>query len=165
MLSFPKLHTGIPTIDQQWEKLVRRFQEFIQGHPVTNAEVVAMAIGDVVYIGEGVRQAYLAQGDSAKHADFAGVMGEPTAASARGIMQTSDVQLVHMEDALTPVGGNDVYVSASTAGRGTNVAPVGVGEFVSKFGIIVDASMYVTVTYPYCKVLIHRCCTPNEIIG
>ncbi len=31
MLSYPKLHTGIPTIDQTWEKLIYTLQQFVQG--------------------------------------------------------------------------------------------------------------------------------------
>lgn len=160
MLSYPKLHTGIPTIDQTWEKLIYTLQQFVQGHPVTVA--AGAEIGDVVYMGAGVRQAVPAIATSSAAADWAGVMGEPVAAGARGVMQTSDVQLVHFEAALALAGGQPVYVSPNTAGRATNVAPVGIGQFVSRIGIITDASAYAPGNL-YAKVLIPRCCVPSPV--
>ena len=163
MLKYPKLHSGITTIDEQWGKLVTKLQKYVEHHPVTNASGGALAKGDIVRADAGVRQAVLALADSEAHAEWIGVLdGSPVvAAGAKTDMATSNVQLVRFVDALTLVEGTPCYLSEVTAGAASNALPA--TGFVIRVGIIVDASMYVTLSNHYALVLLGRCCTPTEV--
>lgn len=49
---------------------------------------------------------------------------------------------IRFESGLTLTGGDQFYVSATTAGLVTNVEPVGSGTFSRVCGVVVDASAY-----------------------
>jgi len=160
MLKLPKLHSGFPTIDEQWEKLCTLVQKYIEHHPVTNASGAVLHKGDIVRAVAGVRQVDLALADSVTDADWVGVLdGQPVVAiGAKADMATSNMQLVRFEDGLVLVSGTPCWVSDATAGAATNIEPA----VSSRVGIIVDASPYVSVTNHYALVLINKCCTPVD---
>lgn len=162
MLKFPKLRSGFPIIDSQWEKLTTTVQKYVEHHPMTNAQGTAVTKGQIVRA-SGDRQTALALADTEANAEWVGIVDAQSAANgAKYDMATSNVQLVRFESGLTPASGERCYLSDTEAGSGSNSLP-GVGSFSIRVGIIVDASPYVTVTNPFCYVLLGRCCTPQEI--
>lgn len=87
------------------------------GTPLVHGEVVRVSVTNTV-----VR----AQADSAPHlAGLLGINGSGTiGAGGSANIFTAGAQIdVLLESGLTPVAGQTIYVSASAAGRGTNVAP------------------------------------------
>ncbi len=162
MLKFPKLHSGLTIVDAQWEKFVRKVQKYVEHHPVTNAQGSPMARGDIVRATTGVRQAVLAIATSEANADWTGVMAEPTADQASGVMQTSNVALVRFENGIVGLTEGPCYLSASDAGAASNAIPAN-PNYEIRVGIIVDSSPYVTGTNPFAWVLIGKCCAPVQV--
>jgi hypothetical protein len=161
MLKFPKLRSGFPIIDQQWEKLCTLIQKYIEHHPMTNDNGTAVTKGQILYP-SGDRTASLAQADAAATSEWCGVVDTPSAADGTKFdMATANVQLVRFENSLTPKAGEKCYLSATVAGSGRNSEPAAGYSIV--VGLIVDASPYVTVTNPFCHVLLGRCCVPQEV--
>jgi hypothetical protein len=162
MLKFPKLHSGFATIDAQWENLLTIVQKYVEHHPVTNAAGVPLAKGDIVRATAGVRQAVLAVADNAQNSEWIGVLDGPPVVpvGVKTDMATSNFQLVRFEDGLVGLTeGVPCYLSDATPGAAT---PVDGAAFTVRIGIIVDASMYVSVTNHFALVLLGRCCTPTS---
>lgn len=62
---------------------------------------------------------------------------------------------------LTPDEGDRVYVAENVApnlGKGTNAEPADPSSWIRMMGFVNDASMYVTVTNPYVRMIIEPCC-------
>lgn len=164
MLKFPKLRSGFPTIDAQWEKLCTILQKYMEHHPVTNGTLDAMAKGDIVRA-SGDREVSLALADTSDNAEWVGVLdGVPVVpAGAKTDMATSNVALVRFEDGLTLNEGQPCYLSGTVGGAATTFANLDVANFSIRVGIVVDASDYVTVDNHFAHVLLGRCCAPAEI--
>jgi hypothetical protein len=75
----------------------------------------------------------------------ANVFGVSEAPSTMTVSGQADVLF---EAGLTPAFGDYVYLSPTTAGRVTNVAPSASGEYVTRVGIVLDATAVTTDVYP-----------------
>lgn len=107
----------------------------------SNASGVRLVRGQIVRAAAGVRQATTALADTA--ANVVGVLGtvEGGGASINGgfnIAITGNTRVLLETGLVTPAGGDRIFISATTAGRGTNVAPATEVEI----GVIADASRY-----------------------
>lgn len=112
---------------------------------VTNDSGGAIPLGAVVRISND-NAVSLSQADSAAHVrGTIGVTLSPAAITAQVAVLTDGKGQVLLEDGLTPVAGDTLWVSATVAGRATNVKPA-LDVIV---GTIKDAVGYVTVTNPY----------------
>lgn len=159
MLHFPKLNTGIQSIDSQWGKLCRKVQAYIEHHPVTNA------IGSAVVRGQclapsGDRSMDLTDAANEATSYFTGIASEPQADGEQFVMTTSNFERVWMESGLAPAAGNPLFLSETRPGAATTT---NLGQtFIARIGIILDASMYDDGVYEYVDAIIVRCCTPSE---
>ena len=160
MISFANFLTGSWRHRAAAAGLIRRLQTTVEHIRVTNATVTPMVRGEVVYLTAGVRQAELALATAEATSEWVAVVCEPIAVDDTGIARTNGKAWVLLEAALdpAPVAGDFVYLSADTAGRLTNAAPDGQGEYVIQVGLIVDASPY--ATDEACWVQLQRCCYP-----
>lgn len=105
-----------------------------------NASGGVLARGTIIRATAGANQASTAFASTgAGVVNVAGVMGSLSAGLGSAFLaQISGVTEVLMETGLTPVAGQQVFVSAAVAGRGTNVPPVN-AVYV---GYITDVSKY-----------------------
>lgn len=105
-----------------------------------NASGAALTRGMIVRGVAGVDQATTAQADNTGNlVGIVGLMDSLNAAVGSGFNTVmSGKARMLLEAALTPLGGQRVYVSATTAGSGTNVAPVTAVEM----GVIADSTRY-----------------------
>lgn len=107
-----------------------------------NTGAAAWAAGAIVRAAVGNNQARVAQADS--DANVAGVVALARTAvpvGSVGSVATGGVADVLLETGLTPAPGQLIYVSATVAGRGTNVAPA----IESVVGTVIDTSKYATL--------------------
>lgn len=105
---------------------------------VTNAAGSDLLAGEVVRL-NGNATVTRAQADiPANVAGLVGVMQAATALGALGPVISSGRGFVLLEAALAPVAGDALWVSATVAGRATNVAPA----LAVYLGVIKDASGY-----------------------
>lgn len=159
MLHFPRLSTGIQSIDSQWGKLCRKVQAFIEHHPVTNAEG-----GDIIHgallAASGDRSVQLTDASVDVETYCLGVAAQGAANTEQLVMTTSNVERIWMESGLVPISGQALYVSASRPGAATNVAPAN-PNFVGRIGLILDSTMYDDGVYEFVDAVIFRCCTPG----
>lgn len=103
-----------------------------------NASGSALVQGTIIRATTGVNQATTAL-SSGGTADVIGVMSSLRAGLGSAFLaQTAGETQVLMETGLTLVAGQQVFVSASVAGRGTNVAPAN----ATSVGYITDVSKY-----------------------
>lgn len=107
----------------------------------TNASGVALVRGQIVRAAAGIRQATTALADMM--ANVVGVLGvvDGGGASINGgfnIAITGNAHVLLEAGLVAPAGGDRIFISATTAGRGTNVAPATEVEI----GVIADASRY-----------------------
>jgi len=58
-------------------------------------------------------------------------------------------RILRFEPSLTLVNGNEIYLSATTPGSVTNVAPATTGQVIQTLGVIDDSSAYVSGPGPY----------------
>lgn len=162
MLHFPKLNTGIQSIDSQWERLCRKVQAYIEHHPVTITSGLGINRGYFLAM-EDNREVTRTDASDSSYVTCVGASSEAGGAEEQIVMTTSNVELVRMESDLTPSAGEAIYLSASTAGAGTNVVPKN-PNYIARVGIILDASMYDSTENPYVDAVIFRCCAPQEIV-
>lgn len=106
----------------------------------TNASGGALVRGEIVRAAAGVRQATTALADMMSN--VVGVLGTVDSLGASGggsfnAVLTGTARVL-LETGLSPAGGDRIFISAATAGRGTNVAPATEVEI----GVIADASRY-----------------------
>lgn len=109
--------------------------------PTYNGDSVSLTAGMIVRLKPGANNNVVrAQADSAAHVQ--GVNGVVISGSSAptGVVTVvcTGRETVQMESGLVPAVGDTVYVSATVAGKGTNVLPVD----VSAIGTIADVSNY-----------------------
>lgn len=109
--------------------------------PIANGEGTAVVQGEIVRQSTAAKNTGVrAQADSAAH--VRGVLGVVASGSVGAggplLVRNSGRQPVLLEVGLTPLNGDVVFVSATVAGRGTNVQPA----TALLVGTIVDASIY-----------------------
>lgn len=107
----------------------------------SNASGGALVRGQIVRAAAGIKQATTALADMA--ANVVGVLGvvEGGGASINGgfnIAITGTARVLLETGLVAPAGGDRIFISATAAGRGTNVAPATSVEI----GVIADASRY-----------------------
>ena len=106
--------------------------------PVVNLEANALLAGEVVRIA-GNSAILRSQADALIHMiGLVGATESPILTGAIGQVKSEGRGFVLLEPALAPVAGQTLWVSATVAGRATNVIP----PLRAYFGIIKDASMY-----------------------
>lgn len=111
--------------------------------PTFNGDSVPLTAGMIVRLKPGANNNVVrAQADSAPHVQ--GVNGVVVSGSAAptGVVTVvcTGRETVQMESGLTPAVGDTVYVSATVAGKGTNIIP----GIVLPIGPIADVSAYAT---------------------
>lgn len=94
------------------------------------------AVGEVGYI-SGNKTLSKAKADSALTANAVCAYQ-----GSAGACQTDGPQRLLFESGLTLTAGDEVFLSASVAGRVTNVQPIVIGQFVEPLGWLNDASDY-----------------------
>lgn len=160
MLHYPKLHSGISKIDSAWGAMISLLRRFVEHFPVTNGSGGELAWGSIVYVSaDRAVSAAIATGQDT--ADWVGVTQKTAAAGEQVVMATGNITRIRMATGLVLTPNEPVYVDASTAGVGTNVAPVA-PNYVAQLGWIYDASIYDDGTYNYADIILNRCCEPTE---
>ena len=105
---------------------------------LNNGEPTPLLSGEIVRV-SGEKLCLRAQANSALNvAGLCGVVISGVVPSGRAYVAQKGKIPVLMEPGLTVAGGDTVYVSTSTAGRGTNVAAAG----RPSLGTITDTSQY-----------------------
>ena len=163
MVLFPKLFSGLWPLVKAFNGLTRRIQTTVEHMRVTNATDTDFVRGEVLALTSGQRQAIRAQADAEATSWWAAVATEPTPDGETGIARINGYAYVLFEDGLDPApdAGDEVYVSAATAGRATNAAPVGPEEFVQKIGVVGDDTIYATEGAAW--VFLQHCCPPSQV--
>lgn len=160
-------YSDVPTKDGRirdaCRKLIDTIRTEVEHKRVTNDSSADIDRGDIVYATSGDRLVDLAVNDTQPHADWVGVMAEPTADGETGIARTggyAEVKLVVTDDP-EEQAGMFVYVS-DVAGQGTTTPPA--GPLFSKIvGVLADATQFDPVTNPFVWVQLLRCCEPIEV--
>lgn len=80
---------------------------------------------------------------------YVGVAPQAIAEAGSGEVRNAGPAKILLEDSLTPVAGEPVYLGAATAGKMTNVKPATAGNVILVVAYIKDASIYVSGTNPY----------------
>jgi hypothetical protein len=156
MVIFPRLLLNNGPFKQAWNGLVRRIQTTVEHMRVTNTEAAPMVRGHVVGLITGQRRAEWAGAAAAANKEWVGIVTEPIAANETGIVRTDGYAYVLFDTGLTPVAGEEVFLS-ETPGLATNVAPVTPGAFIVRIGTIGDASFY-DPAEEACGVYLQHCC-------
>jgi hypothetical protein len=129
-------------IKNAWLKLNRYIQTHVEHARVINTtpKQIAPAIGT-----------------SAAAAEVVGVMAEPMAANGQAVMRTHGYAYVKFETDLSLTEGTPAFLSATAAGCATDNSPNPSTAWVSKLGIIADATGYSNAN-PYAYVVLGNCC-------
>jgi len=164
MIFYPQLLSASQQLKANAAGLIRRLQTTVEHIRVTNAEAADdMLRGHIVCLTAGVRQALLAQADDLGTSEQVGVCCEDIDVDATGIVRTNGKAWVLFETLdPAPLAGEPAYLSASDQGLATNVAPVGVGDYIVQIGLIEDASSYATLGG--CYVQLQRCCFETPVL-
>ena len=112
--------------------------------PTYNGDSVSLTTGMIVRLKPGVNNNVVrAQADSAPHVQGTNGVVVSGASAPGGVVTvaSSGRKTVQMETGLTPAVGDTVYVSATAAGKGTNVAP----GVLLPIGVIADSSNYASL--------------------
>lgn len=162
MVKFPRVFTGLWAFQKAFYGLMRRLQTTVEHMRVTATDDDYVR-GTVISLTAGQRQAVLADASAVTGAfPWAGVMAEDTLQNATGIARTNGYAYVLFDTGLTLNPGDEIFLS-ETAGRATNVAPVTVGAYVQKIGVLGDGSPYGVGT-PYAWVWLKPCCSPVQAV-
>jgi hypothetical protein len=144
-------------IKNAWLKLNRYIQTHVEHARVINSTANPIGKGILVYQTTTPKQIAPAIGTSAAAAEVVGVMAEPMAANGQAVMRTHGYAYVKFETDLSLTEGTPAFLSATAAGCATDNSPNPSTAWVSKLGIIADATGYSNAN-PYAYVVLGNCC-------
>lgn len=122
---------------------------FTAGENLTAGQLVRISANDTVL---------KALATSLANARVVGVAEDAILSAAAGDITTGDganIENAQLATGLTLAAGDEIFLSAATAGSGTNVEPTASGEVVIKVGVIKDASGYVGGTGLGAEMILH----------
>lgn len=106
-----------------------------EGSAITQGQIVRISANDTVTLS-------IAAADNAD-ANYIGVVdGASIASAASGLINTSGVVIMRLEGSLALTAGQEVFISASTAGSGTINRPTGSGNIAQSIAVIKDTLSY-----------------------
>jgi len=94
---------------------------------------------------------------------FAVCLSDEVAPSEGGYFRFNGEADVHLENDLTPVAGELVYVSKTAYGLGTNVIPGDLNDWVRVVGTIKDASEYSSPSNVFVRMILGKCCESQNL--
>ena len=152
-------------IKQAWDGLIRDIQKYVEHNRASNDSGVALVRGDIVYASDhGEVTAAIYDPMLVEFPVAVCAMDIPNGSS--GVLRTGGLAHVHFENGLdgTLVEGTPIYLSATDAGRATNVDP---GSGI-RIGILADATDYngvLGVGYnPFARVCLGYSCAPTAVV-
>jgi len=152
-------HNGL--LRRIWSHLCRIIETRVEHCLLINGRIADLTRGQIVYFSADNTAMLASAAAVDAHPDWAGVVVENAQGSGEvGPIRTDNVAYVRFEAGLAapaPAAGQEAYLSATEAGSATNAQPAVENTWISKIGVIVDASTYGVGT-PFCWVLLNNCC-------
>lgn len=102
----------------------------------------SLALGDAVYISAADTVDLASAASDSAASRFLGTASAAISATATGTILTEGVVSARFEASLSLTAGDEVYLSAATPGRFTNVAPSAAGNIELLVGYIKNVSTY-----------------------
>lgn len=141
----PALTTTAQTIIEAINEINGNANAGTTQRTVTNSNAGAITVGQVLYFdgaGAGTVDLATAATNSAASRGYYFVSDASIASAATGTANTGGTTQVRLETGLTISEGDILFLSASTPGSATNVAPSGTGNIVQVIGQISDVQTY-----------------------